>query len=267
VIRGIWEDALNAKNLDKALTLVTDDAKLVLSPAPRGTSGVFNGKEELRGWWEEFAVRRNGYVEFTDFHVFGNNVVCTAKVSDDGLRAMGVAPVYMNGVSIVQNDLLKSSEWTFTEESLARFNAAMMQATNKAIARRFLEEIWNQGNMAAADELVAEDFINHAPGRGVPPDREGLKQEVNGLLAAFFAPFTIDDLIAEGDKVVIRGTFRSVHNGEFLGVPATGKEVTHTWTAVLRIEDGKVVERWADVDRLKFMMDLGILPAPGQGGK
>lgn len=379
VIRGIWEDALNAKDLDKALTLVTDDARLVLIPAPRGTNGVFNGKTELRGWWEEFAVTRNGYVEFTDFHVFGNNVVCTMKVSDDGLRAMGVAPVYMNGVGIVQNDLLKSSEWTFTEESLARFNAAMMHTTNKAIARRylediwnngdmavadeilaedfvnhnpfgplppdreglkiaasgmaaapgnftmddiiaegdkvaihtpyhgnpefdgivilrikdgkitdrwgytdhgqqlaqsnkdiarrFLEEIWNKGDIAAANELIAEDFINHAPGRGVPPDREGLKQEVNGLLAAFSAPFTIDDLIAEGDKVVIRGTFRSVHNGEFLGVPATGKEVTHTWTAILRIENGKVVERWADVDRLKFMTDLGILPAPGQGGK
>ena len=64
VIRGIWEDALNAKDLDKALTLVTDDARLVLIPAPRGTSGIFNGKTELRGWWEEFAVTRNGYVEF-----------------------------------------------------------------------------------------------------------------------------------------------------------------------------------------------------------
>jgi predicted SnoaL-like aldol condensation-catalyzing enzyme len=173
----------------------------------------------------------------------------------------------MNGVGIVQNGLLRSSEWTFTEESLARFNAAMMHTTNKAIAHRFLEEIWNQGNMDVVDGLIAEDFINHAPGRGVSPDREGLKQEVNGLLAAFEAPFVLDDMIAENDKVVMRGRFQSVHKGEFLGVPATGKELTHTWTVILRIQNGKIVERWANVDSMKFMTDLGVLPAPGQGGK
>lgn len=145
--------------------------------------------------------------------------------------------------------------------------AAQDLETNKTIARRFLEEIWNQGNMAAVDGLVAENFVNHAPGRGVPPDREGLKQEVKGLLAAFDTPFVLDDMIAEGDKVVLRGRFKSVHKGEFLGVPATGKELTHTWTAILRIENGKIVERWADVDRLKFMIELGILPAPGKSSK
>jgi ketosteroid isomerase-like protein len=109
--------------------------------------------------------------------------------------------------------------------------------------------------------------LHHSTTPLLHPNREGLKQDIKGLLVAFSTPFTTDELIAEGDKVVIRGTFRSVHNGEFLGVPATGKEVTHTWTAILRIENGKVVERWANVDSMKFMTDLGVLPAPGQGGK
>ncbi len=139
--------------------------------------------------------------------------------------------------------------------------------SNKEIVRRFVEEVFNNGNMAVADELVAEDFVNHSPSPGLPPNREGLKQDAQGLLTAFSAPFTIDDMIAERDKVVVRGTFRSVHTGEFIGVPATNKEMTHTWTVTLRIQGGKIVERWANVDALTFMTDLGIVPAPGEGGK
>ena len=98
---------------------------------------------------------------------------------------------------------------------------------NKAIARRYIEELFTQGNLDVADELVAEDFVNHSPfGEEDTGDREGLKQAASGFLASFpDGQFVIDDMIAEGDLVAMRGTGRGTHTGEpFAGVAATGAE-------------------------------------------
>ena len=88
----------------------------------------------------------------------------------------------------------------------------------------------------------------------------------SGLLTAFSALFSIDDLIAEGDTVVICGTFRGIHHGEFLGVPATGKEIMFPWTVTFRVEDGKITDRWATNDTdLSLMQQLGMIPTSEEG--
>ncbi len=141
----------------------------------------------------------------------------------------------------------------------------MSEAENKTIAERFNEDVWGRGDEAALEELLAPDFVDHGALPGQTPDREGHKQ----ILAAFRSAFpdlsvTTDDIIAEGDKVVSRWTARGTHEGELMGIAPTGKEVTITGIDVLRIAEGKVVERWAEYDALGMMQQLGVVPEPGQ---
>jgi predicted ester cyclase len=131
---------------------------------------------------------------------------------------------------------------------------------NKAIVRRYIH-LWNTGDLAIADEIIAADFVNHSPIHGETPDREGLKQGVRGLHAGFSdLQFTIEDMVADGDRIVIRGTFWGVHTGTFEGILATGRDVTTTWFILLRIEGGKVTDRWANYDELDFLTQLDVIP-------
>ena len=137
---------------------------------------------------------------------------------------------------------------------------------NKAIVRRFWEE-FNKGNLAIVDELCAADFVWHAPG-GLQQVRgpERLKRILTGFSTTFPDLFvTIEDLIAEGDKVVVRSTRTGTHRGEYRGMAATGKQVTWTWVSICRIEGGKIVEEWDEGDHLSVMQQMGVVPTPGQG--
>jgi steroid delta-isomerase-like uncharacterized protein len=141
----------------------------------------------------------------------------------------------------------------------------MAEAENKTIARRFNEDVWGRGDQAALEELFAPDFVDHGALPGQTPDREGHKQ----ILAAFRSAFpdlsvTTEDIIAEGDKVVSRWTARGTHQGELLGTAPTGNEVTFTGIDVLRIAEGKVVERWAQGNDLEVMQQIGAIPPPEQ---
>jgi steroid delta-isomerase-like uncharacterized protein len=140
----------------------------------------------------------------------------------------------------------------------------MSTEENKAIVRRFYEEI-DKGNLAAMDELVAEDYINHSPPPfPAPPAREGLKIAFKIFWDATPGYHQIEDMIAEGDKVVTRLTAYGTHVGEMAGIPPTGHKLTMTAIAIHRIADGKIVEHWSDKDTLGLMQQLGVIPAPGQ---
>jgi steroid delta-isomerase-like uncharacterized protein len=138
---------------------------------------------------------------------------------------------------------------------------------NKAVARRIYEvvgEFWHTGDADVLDEVIAPDFVHHAP--GLPPDLEGFKQVLHMLRAAFpDMRFTVEDLIAEGDKVVDRATWQGTHQGEMMGISPTDNSVTVTEMHVSRIADGKIVERWGQTDMLSMMQQLGAVPPPGQG--
>jgi steroid delta-isomerase-like uncharacterized protein len=143
----------------------------------------------------------------------------------------------------------------------------MPTARNKAVVRAFLEEIFNRGNLDAADGLIAADVIDHHSPPGFAPGLEGAKQ-LFGMLRLAFPDLrtSVDDVIAEGDKVVAHGTLRGTHQGAFLGVPPTGKPMTLSWIDVYRVVDGKVVEVWHVEDFYGMLQQLGAIPAPGQVG-
>lgn len=141
----------------------------------------------------------------------------------------------------------------------------MSTKENKALVERESDEMWNKGNLAVADEVFAADVILHGGLPGQPSSVEGVKQGVQ-LNRAAFPDFhvTIDDLIAEGDKVVSRWTMRGTHKGEMLGMPPTGKQVAMEGITIARIADGKIVEVWNSADQLSLMQQLGVIPAPGE---
>ncbi len=138
---------------------------------------------------------------------------------------------------------------------------------NKAIELRFFEEVVNKGNLAVIDEIVAANFVQHDAPPGITADREGMKQ----FFATHHSAFpdfhsTLEDMFAEGDKVVQRFTARGTHKGEWMGIAPTGKQVTISGIAIHRITDGKIVEDWTSMDMLGALQQLGVVPPPGQAG-
>ena len=142
----------------------------------------------------------------------------------------------------------------------------MSTEANKAIARRFLEEAFGQGNLAVVDELVAPNHVDSGPGAlpGMPSGPEGTKMLITAYRNAFpDLRFTIDEQIAEGNTVVTRWTAHGTHNGELAGLPPTGKAATVVGMSVDRIENGKTVESWGLFDQFGMMQQLGVIPASG----
>jgi steroid delta-isomerase-like uncharacterized protein len=136
---------------------------------------------------------------------------------------------------------------------------------NKSVIQRSYDEFFNTGNLALVDQFHANDFVGHV--LGLPPIQglEALKHLASGYLSAFpDLHITLEDMIAEGDKVMTRVSWRGTHKGEFIGIPPTGKQVTVTGMYEYRIAGGKIAEWWDYSDNLGLMQQLGVIPAPGQ---
>lgn len=143
-----------------------------------------------------------------------------------------------------------------------------MSEENKALVRRFLDETWNKGNLDVIDELVAPDWVGHDPtspeGAQGP---EGTRQFLEMYQSAFpDTQMTVEDQVAEGDKVATRWTARATHQGELMGIPPSGNRIEVTGISIDRIVDGKVVESWDNYDALGMMQQIGAIPEPGQAG-
>jgi predicted ester cyclase len=136
---------------------------------------------------------------------------------------------------------------------------------NKATNRRFYEEVINQKHLVVLDEVASTNYVSHSFPPGLPPGREGLKAFVGAFHAAFpDGHLSIDQMIAEGDTVATRLTFRGTHTGNFMGIPPTGKNVTVPALDMARYADGKLVEHWGGPDQMSLMQQLGVVPMPGQ---
>ena len=134
---------------------------------------------------------------------------------------------------------------------------------NKELAARMHEEVVNQKKLSALDDYIAADVVWHDPPPGLAAGMEGFKQFFPMLYAAF--PdwhATIEDVIAEGDKVVHRIKGGGTHKDEWMGIAATDKHVTTTGILIYRIDNGKIVEEWLQYDVLGVMQQLGAIPAP-----
>jgi steroid delta-isomerase-like uncharacterized protein len=124
----------------------------------------------------------------------------------------------------------------------------MTLEANKAIARRFIEDVWNGGDLAVAEELLAPALVNHDPD-GRTTDRAGFLAFIRQTRKAMpDIRFTIDDMIAEGDRVATRVTITAKPDGDGETSPPTGQPVTWTGIGIIRVGDGKIVEQWSNTD-------------------
>jgi predicted ester cyclase len=140
----------------------------------------------------------------------------------------------------------------------------MSAMENKALVRRFVDEVQSQGNVDAIYEFCSPEFVNHSAPPGLPPDREGIRVVTAMFRGAFpDSYFTVEDMIAEGDKVTTRKTFHGTHEGEFMGIPPSGRQVSMGLIDIVRICEGRVVEHWSVGDNLGMMQQLGVIPQPG----
>src|SRR4028118_713118 len=179
---------------------------------------------------------------------------------------------------------------TSSSPTHAKGEEAVSSKDNKALVRRFVDEVQSTGNIDLIDEVCSPGFVNHSAPPGIPADREGLK-----ILTAMFrgafpdSHFTIEDMVAEGDKVATRKTFHGTHGGDFMGMPPparvarggqvaprkafhgphggdfmgmppTGRVVSMGLIDIVRVSVGRVVEHWAMGDSLGMMQQLGVIP-------
>jgi predicted ester cyclase len=139
----------------------------------------------------------------------------------------------------------------------------MSTEENKAIARRIQEELWDQKNLAVADELLASTYVDHVPGS--PPDVTPGPAKYKETASVYFTAFpdvrvTVEQQIAEGDMVVTRWKSHATHTGSLFGMPATNKATSVTGITIDHIVDGKLVESWTEFDNLGSMQKLGVAP-------
>lgn len=142
----------------------------------------------------------------------------------------------------------------------------MTPAENNEIARRFFESAWG-GNLSVLDEYVTSDTIDYSTLHGEPErGTEGFKQIITMFRSAFpDVKLHIDDEVYADDKVVHRWTLRGTHQANFMGLPGTGKQVALTGITIVQMRDGKIAARWANLDMLGLMMQLGMIPPPPGG--
>ena len=143
----------------------------------------------------------------------------------------------------------------------------MSSKETKAVAQR-TQELWNTGNLAIADEIHATDFVNHDPGDPDVRDLETYKAFIAAVRTSFpDFRVTIEDMIAEGDKVAIRWTARGTHQGELMGIAPTAKQATWTTMTFYLFAGSKIEEAWWSKDILGMLIQLGVVPPPGQAMK
>lgn len=140
---------------------------------------------------------------------------------------------------------------------------------NKNLVREFVEQVFNQGNLDATDWYFAKDVVDYSPLPGQAPGLEGLKASFGAFLRAFpDARASIEDLVAEGDRVALRFAYRGTHLGEFLGMRPSGKRFSVTGIAMFRVREGRIAEHWVELDQLGLLQQIGSMPvAPGATGR
>ena len=135
---------------------------------------------------------------------------------------------------------------------------------NKRTVRRFFEVGPSKGDLDAANELLTPGFVLHVP-LPCSPGVQGIDEVVTACRAAFEnLNVTVEDMVAEGDRVAARFTARGIHKGPFMGLPPTGKPIVMTGMEIFRLENGRIAELWGEANLIGLMQQLGILPPMGQ---
>jgi steroid delta-isomerase-like uncharacterized protein len=135
-------------------------------------------------------------------------------------------------------------------------------SSNKEVVRRVYDEVLNKRNLNLVQELFRPDYVEHDPMPGQRTGLDGVNDRFGMLIKALDPHFTIEDLIAEGDRVVVRWTNSGTNVGDFFGIPATGRSFKIPGIDIYRMQDGKLAEHWHVVDVFGHMVQLGVIPAP-----
>lgn len=144
----------------------------------------------------------------------------------------------------------------------------MSTEENKTVIRHWNEEIFNDKRVDRADEFVAHDYIDHAGLPGQAPGLEGAKRKWATYATAIpDLRVTIEDMVAEGDRVAVRWTADGTQRGELLGIPATGKHLHWAGISICRVTEGKMAEQFEGWDRLALMQQLGVIPTRAEGAR
>jgi steroid delta-isomerase-like uncharacterized protein len=180
------------------------------------------------------------------------------RVSELGRQALAGRPTpdqWQRVQGLIRRVLSRGTEETSTSAE-----------ENKALARRWFEDLFNAGNLEVADEITAPDHVNHDPTLpDIPTGPEGQKQVVNLYRGAFTnAHISVEEQLAEGDRVVTRWTSSGTHQGEFMGVAPSGNQVRITGITINRVSGGKIEESWTNYDALGMMQQIGAIPEPGE---
>jgi ketosteroid isomerase-like protein len=235
VVEAVYA-AVQANDLERAGTYLADDVVLVLIPPPPGTNGTFVGKGAVLGWYENL-TKNNFAIEFNNADVSGNRVSITNLTWVDDLP---ITPVEFDGTGIVQDGLIKTLSWVITPASMAKLETAIAQLEIKAAATRYMEELWNEGDLSVADELLADDFVSHNFPAG---DREALKGAVAGFRTenpnAYFA---YDDITVVDGRVFIVNTMMVRPEGA--SADAEGEPQGGPMVLILGVKDGKFTDLW-----------------------
>ncbi len=287
--RNIY-DAFNKGDFERCLSLATEDVEIVLVPFGQ----VFRGREGFRTFMQGFKTA------FPDLTINPTNQVSAEGAVVNEFRAKGTHTGSLFGpageIPATGNkiDYAVIEVWGIRDSRLASIrnyfdSATLMQqlglvpfpervsggataftaspAENKVMVRRLFEEGINRGSTAVIQELIGPSYVNHDFPTPVPGP-EGFKQML-GMFRSGFPDLRVDlhDVLAEGDKAASRGTWHGTHQGEFMGIPATGKRIAVTYTDIWRFENGKLVENWVQMDLMGLMQQLGVAPAPGPASK
>lgn len=265
--------AWNNADKERMMALLTDDvvwswldsAKNFPVFLPEGRYGG-EGKEEVGAMFDNNPIQWGyaGYPVWTE--VRGDKVFTTEVWQSAYERETGI-PLIVRATYTVRDGKLAEWVWDCSRISsdLTTFTPNTLEV-NRQLMASINDEIWNQGKLELIDERYAEDYVRHEP--GYPPELQGsagLKQFIQAVRGGF--PdwnCAIEEMLAVGDKVVVRYRCSGTHTGEWNGIPATGNRFEFTDTIIHRIADGKVVEDWSEYDSLGWMQQLGFQLTPPQ---
>jgi steroid delta-isomerase-like uncharacterized protein len=223
------------------------------------------------GFREEIICALPGEVELIAISLWDSKEHADAYNASAYPRVLQALNTMLNGAPKVQNlNFISStiqhagsgSGKAMSASSATAAGGKQMPSTteNKEIARRFIEECWNNGDKAAMRELIADKCRYHDPAF---PGVDNVEQHIASCRSAFpDLRFTIEDMIGERNEVVVHWTVRGTHKGTFLGVQPTNRPCTVSGTSIFRMEGGKLVEHWADWNVMTLMEQLGVAAAP-----
>ena len=210
--------------------------------------------EQVRGWAKWMNENVESQIDDLNFNIQGSTAVVTFNqtgTSKENGREWRTAV---------------SQVWTHTEGKWLRLHEQATPLTNDLVdmTNRFIEEVWNKGDMSVADELCAPDIVRTTPPSigAVTNTVEEMKQGIISWRESFpDAKITVDrGMIARGNRVTVQWTFSGTHQGEFMGVAATGKKVTSSGISILTFAKGKIVDDYAMWDDLDVWRQLGVDP-------